>query len=147
MILEHLDRVVANYEWLHLYPEALIKHLSRTHSNHCPLQLMLEHSSPYRTNIFRFETIWLSHPDFNSLIQNTWHDDEELREAIKNFTNSVHEWNHVTFGNIFIQKRQLLAHIAGLQASPYYPVSHFLQNKNSPLSLTTFLNLRKNFEN
>lgn len=39
MILERLHRVVANYEWLNLY---LIKHMSRTHSDHCPLQLSLD---------------------------------------------------------------------------------------------------------
>lgn len=106
MILEKLDRVVANYEWLHLYPEALIKYFSCTHSDHCPLQLLLEHSAPLRSYIFRFETIQLSHPYFTSLIHNTWHDDNELVDSINKFTTSFQEWNHIPFGNIFVQKKQ-----------------------------------------
>lgn len=35
-ILERLDRFLANYEWLNLYPDAVVKHLPRTFSDHCP---------------------------------------------------------------------------------------------------------------
>lgn len=57
MILEMLDHIVANYEWLNLYPEAHVQHLSGTHSDHCPLLLTLHKNTPSRNNTFRFETI------------------------------------------------------------------------------------------
>lgn len=94
---------------------------------------MLEQAAPPRAHIFRFETIWLSHPKFNSLIQNKWLQHQELLKAINNFTISIHEWNHITFGNIFIQKKQLLARLNELQASPHYPTSQFLQNLEQEL--------------
>lgn len=61
-ILERLDKCVANYEWLNMFPEACVQHLPRTHSDHCPLLLNLhKHKSP-NDKIFRFETIWTTHP-------------------------------------------------------------------------------------
>lgn len=36
-IRERLDRVLANMQWKLLFPEAMVSHLPRTHSDHCPL--------------------------------------------------------------------------------------------------------------
>lgn len=67
-ILEGIDRCLANYDWLRLYPNALITHLPRTHSDHCPLLLELQHCPLPRQKIFRFETIWATHPTFKYTI-------------------------------------------------------------------------------
>lgn len=40
-IRERLDKLMANYEWINLFPNSLVTHLPRTHSDHCPLLLQL----------------------------------------------------------------------------------------------------------
>lgn len=57
LILERIDRVIANYEWLTLFSEAHILHLPRTHSDHCPLLLSLNSFRPPPNKVFRFESI------------------------------------------------------------------------------------------
>lgn len=37
LILERLDRCLANETWLHLFPETSVSHMARTHSDRCPL--------------------------------------------------------------------------------------------------------------
>lgn len=56
MVLERLDRIVANHAWLTLYPDAHVHHLPRTHSDHCPLLLSLDKNLyKEKSNVFRFE--------------------------------------------------------------------------------------------
>ncbi|XP_070017163.1 uncharacterized protein [Nicotiana sylvestris] len=40
-ILECIDHLTANYDWLKQYPDALVTHLPRTHSDYCPIKLEL----------------------------------------------------------------------------------------------------------
>lgn len=42
LILERLDRFMANDEWLQKYLDAQVYHLSRTHSDHCYLLISLK---------------------------------------------------------------------------------------------------------
>ncbi|KAK4577430.1 hypothetical protein RGQ29_027791 [Quercus rubra] len=41
LILERIDRCFANPVWCILYPEALVTHLPRTFSDHCPVLIEL----------------------------------------------------------------------------------------------------------
>lgn len=72
LILERLDRCLANDLWVHLYPEATITHLPRTHSNHSPFLLNLGHTHSNQIKPFRVESIWLSHQDFPNLIKESF---------------------------------------------------------------------------
>lgn len=67
-ILERLDRCLANYDWLTIFPESSIHYLPRTHSDHSPLLLTLKKYSVPQDKIFHFETMWITHPQFTSLI-------------------------------------------------------------------------------
>jgi hypothetical protein len=73
LIMERLDRVVANSDWKLLYPDASVTHLPRTHSDHYPLLLSLcpVHSCSF-PRPFRFENMWLSHPDFLNVVIQAW---------------------------------------------------------------------------
>lgn len=44
LILERLDRCVANTSWINQYPEASVSHLPRTKSDHCLMLLTLTNS-------------------------------------------------------------------------------------------------------
>ena len=65
-----LDRCWVNPGWKELYPEANVTHLARVNSDHCPLLLNL---NPFLGSTadrpFRFQTIWLSHSDFPTVVR------------------------------------------------------------------------------
>lgn len=56
-----------------------------------------------------------------------------MLEAIQDFTLLIKRWNKESFGNIFKQKNQLTARLAGIQKSPHYPTSDFLQTLEKDL--------------
>lgn len=97
MILERLDRIVANYAWLNLYPEAYVHHLPRTHFDHCPLLLSLDKNLRKKSTIFRFKTMWLSHHEFSNLVNQIWHNDPPILQAIIDFTSLIKTWNYQSF--------------------------------------------------
>ena len=68
-IQEQLDRAFANQDWINFYPEASVTHLTRVHSNHCPILLCLDKTPHFRlTKPFRFQLVWMSHPLFASVL-------------------------------------------------------------------------------
>lgn len=104
IILERLDRYYANPSWLSMHPDSTVTHLPRTHSNHCPLLLSL--SKPPKPNyLFRLETMWFSHTDFNNIVNHHRHQSSIYHCALKHFTSHVKDWNKSTFGNIFHAKK------------------------------------------
>jgi exonuclease III len=73
LIMERLDRVLANSDWRLLFPEASVTHLTRIHSDHCPVLLTLCPNIPcILPRPFRFESIWFSHVDFMSVVEKAW---------------------------------------------------------------------------
>lgn len=67
IIMERLDKFFANHKWIELYQDSTIQHLPRTHSDHCPLLLNLTKPYPKPSSSFKFETMWLQHPNFKTL--------------------------------------------------------------------------------
>ena len=119
LIMQRLDRALANPEWRFLFPEANVTHLLRTHSDHCPILLTLHHNPTSSLSCpFRFESIWLSHPDFPSVVTQAWSlPSTNLSETFHHFTSLVTNWNKLNFGNIFKKKRRVLARIRGVQTA------------------------------
>ena len=73
LIQQRLDKVWANSGWKSTYPEAMVKHLARINSDHCPLLLSLETPlSSSSARPFRFQPIWLSHDGFPSVVREAW---------------------------------------------------------------------------
>ena len=69
LILERIDRCFANPAWRILYPDALVTHLPRTFSDHCPVLLELCRVNVNQQNKpFRFQTMWLFHQDFPRVV-------------------------------------------------------------------------------
>ncbi|OMO51807.1 reverse transcriptase [Corchorus capsularis] len=97
-VQERLDRVLANANWRLLFPDAMVQHLPRLHSDHCPILLY-------------------SWANFDGDICGKGEKLAELLQA----------WNKDEFGNIFERKKQLRARIAGLQCSLSLHYSHQLQ--------------------
>lgn len=111
------------------YPNAHVRHLPRTHSDHCPLLLNLYNDDlALRKIFFRFETIWMSYLYFPYVVQNTRANNVSFPHVITNFKDSTVEWARVNFGNIFKQKKKILSRLQGIQNLTKYCNIIFLQN-------------------
>lgn len=83
---ERIDRVFATPDWSNLYPEAHVKHLERSHSDHCPMVLSLQSSSNIRLpRPFRFQPIWLSDLSFPDVVRDAWAPPATLNVAVERF--------------------------------------------------------------
>ncbi|GMY20060.1 reverse transcriptase [Fagus crenata] len=95
---------------------------------------------------FRFQPCWLNHPDFPRIVKEAWqgHNDN-LSTAISEFISSAQTWNSEVFGNIFTNKRRLLARLLGIQkALARHPSSTLLQlQSNLSDELNQILNLEE----
>ena len=117
LIQGRLDRVWANTNWKACYLEALVKHLTRINSDHCPLLLSLDNPpSGLGDRPFRFQPIWLSHDGFPPIVRDAWDGNQHnVTEAISTFTRKAKSWNRKEFGNIFWKKRNLVARLTGVE--------------------------------
>ncbi|XP_075508178.1 uncharacterized protein LOC142545090 [Primulina tabacum] len=61
------------------------------------------------------QAAWLTHSDFQNVIQHEWQDQRMLKDNVISLTNVLTEWNSATFGNIHKRKRELIARIDGVQ--------------------------------
>ncbi|KAL3533572.1 hypothetical protein ACH5RR_007093 [Cinchona calisaya] len=116
-IRERLDRTYCNSLWRHLFEEAYVRVLPRTHSDHHPLLINLLGVPQPLINLrpFRMEAAWLTHPDFEEFVASNWLKSPNIAETIDLFTSACKTWNKQVFGNIFMRKRKVLARIEGLQ--------------------------------
>ena len=116
LILERLDRCFANPRWRILYPEAVVTHLPRTFSNHHAVLIELWRSNANRLERpFRFQMMWLLHPDFHRIVTEAWPNDAHLQMAILEFTRKARKWNFEVFGNLFGRKKRVLVRLQGTQ--------------------------------
>lgn len=107
-----------NPEWCTLYPEAKISHLTRCHSDHCPVLFQANPSYWARQNkLFKFQSFWLSDTSFPRVVQQAWTNSSHLEEAIKLFTEDASEWNKSHLNNIFAKKRRIMVRLDGIQRS------------------------------
>lgn len=86
LILERIDRFFTNPGWRLLYLEAIVTHLHRTCSDHCPVLVELcKLSANHFNKPFCFQTMWLLHPNFYRVVQQAWSEDRALQIAVSDF--------------------------------------------------------------
>jgi exonuclease III len=66
-----LDRIFCNDAWDLSFPSHVLKALSTSLSDHCPL-LLSNQENPPRPRPFRFENFWTSMPSFLQVVQQAW---------------------------------------------------------------------------
>lgn len=71
-IYERLDRVLANSDWIDIFPECCAKNFPRMSSDHNPVLLLLNNSPTSFAKSFRFEPMWLTEPGFNQWLSSKW---------------------------------------------------------------------------
>lgn len=98
-IRERIDIAWCNLLWHHRFPEALVYHLPRTHSDHHPLLLNhLRATSPQRFRGFYFLEAWLQHGDFRRAVETHWDPGGlTLQTIMENFKQGIMRWNQQHF--------------------------------------------------
>lgn len=150
LILERLDRFLANSNWLHLFPDSVITHLLRIYSDHCPLTLNLFPNKFLSKSSFKLETMWLTHHSFDMLVHQSWPTSSiHYNHSINSLVAAAKQWKQKVFGNVFLikRKKKLLACLNGIQKNVNYPSNLYLLKLENLLSseLTTLLNQEKQF--
>lgn len=145
LILERLDKFYANDAWLHMFVDYSVLHLSRTHSDHCPLILNLHKSTSKSPPIFRLEIMWFSHPDFSFVVFANWSFNSNYPNALQKFTDHAINWNKEIFGKIFYKTKITLARLKGLQTMDVTRKNSFHYNLENSL-ITDFNQLLKHEE-
>ncbi|KAH1107936.1 hypothetical protein J1N35_011704 [Gossypium stocksii] len=77
-IQERLDRGVANYDWMDIFPQYLVEHLAHSFSDHCPLLLDTIGRVSCKENkknfFFWFEAKWCLEQSFEEAVRQAWED-------------------------------------------------------------------------
>ncbi|GKV23269.1 hypothetical protein SLEP1_g33018 [Rubroshorea leprosula] len=131
VLREKLDRALLNLSGFAEFPNTKLINLPRLCSDHHPIMLHIDPAAPTQQTAkpHRFEAAWLTHVDFRDIFNNAWAaHDQSLPSAINAVQTACFNWNKTVFGNIFCRKRLLQARLAGIQNSPHYHHSHFLQS-------------------
>lgn len=72
LVLERLDRCLANVEWCFNYPNTTVYHLPMLYSDHAPIIAILNPKNRRPKRSFMFENWWLLEPDFNQHAHSAW---------------------------------------------------------------------------
>ncbi|GLT96250.1 hypothetical protein SLE2022_138910 [Rubroshorea leprosula] len=130
VLRERLDRVLINSDCQHRLQGAKAFNLPRTCSDHHPILLSLDTVASHSpiNKPARFEAAWLFRPEFSTVFTQAWSQHaNHLSAAINATGEACLSWGKSVFGNIYRKKRLLKARITGIQNSPRYSTSSWLQ--------------------
>ncbi|KAL9670814.1 hypothetical protein QQ045_008372 [Rhodiola kirilowii] len=120
-IWERLDRVLLNGHALSGFPSLKVTHLTRVHSDHCPLLVDLD-AQQRNLAFFHYQTAWHSHPGFLAVVRNGWngrlHGDPLINfgRKLKQLRHILRTWNWEVFGDLRIKMKEMLFCIDSLEA-------------------------------
>ena len=111
-IQAHLDRVLISPDWAKdfLYK---VEASQKIGSDHFPLIFMAVIINIKKKFPFRFEKMWMQHPQFQSKLIEWWNIDVDgttlyrIVTKLKNVKKEVKIWNKECFGNIFEIKEKI----------------------------------------
>eukprot|EP00253_Pinus_taeda_P025264 PITA_25264 len=98
----HLLKDFTQSNWLIDFP-------SNNGLDHWPIALQWHRPGNTTKHPFRFETFWLTHPEFKDFVRQTWikynptggSKMSNFQQKLKFLKREIKHWNHTTFGNIF----------------------------------------------
>ncbi|KAJ4710362.1 RNA-directed DNA polymerase (Reverse transcriptase) [Melia azedarach] len=102
-----LDRALCNSIWLDCWPITTVSALPRNSSDHSPLVFSALVSLNSGPKPFRFQSVWLNHISFLSLVQESWQAPTHLNCPMENFSYKLRRlkyklrvWNKDCFGDV-----------------------------------------------
>ncbi|CAM8948104.1 unnamed protein product [Rhodiola kirilowii] len=100
-----LDRAVADDHWRNSFPNAMISHCHLLTSDH--QMLILDTEGSYfkrRKKPFRFEAMWIDHPDFERVMAECWRSSldshQNWQQKLNDCGRALSVWNRSKYGNV-----------------------------------------------
>lgn len=93
-------------EWINRYPLYSFKNLPIIRFDHGLILLDLEHHLPFRRRPFRFEYMWITHPNCKGIINKAWDLQTQgsraiqLKNKLSNVKSVALEWNRNVFSRV-----------------------------------------------
>ncbi|KAL8171581.1 hypothetical protein V2J09_023385 [Rumex salicifolius] len=119
-VSKRLDRFLMNIPTRTVWDEAAVSHLPAVRSDHNPLLLLLRPAMPINPlrRPFRFEAMWLTHPDCTKFIDSNWQRDiGTIATLFALLRDELIVWNKDKFGNVFAKKDKLLRRIQDIDSA------------------------------
>ncbi|WVZ77029.1 LOW QUALITY PROTEIN: hypothetical protein U9M48_024932 [Paspalum notatum var. saurae] len=69
---EHLDRCLANTDWIAAFPNTSVHHLPMLYRDHCPILIKMDSTAQKIKKPFRFKNWWIQEPDFQQVAKKSW---------------------------------------------------------------------------
>uniref|UniRef100_A0A803QGV3 Reverse transcriptase domain-containing protein n=1 Tax=Cannabis sativa TaxID=3483 RepID=A0A803QGV3_CANSA len=105
-----LDRGLASSDWRILFPNAIVKHLSSTGSDHRPILLDSTGAVNCKGRLFKYENMWARDPRCFWIVKETWatwlhqHPMINFYREVKATGRMLKKWNFIQFQHV---KRQV----------------------------------------
>ncbi|KAE8715013.1 hypothetical protein F3Y22_tig00110187pilonHSYRG00428 [Hibiscus syriacus] len=128
---ERLDILLYNIDMVDFFPNLRVITLTRIYSDHNLILVNTDLEIPMDKDKrpFRFEVAWLTHEEFKMVFNSAWdRKKHSLVDAVEEVKNVIISWKDSNFGNIFKRKKTLAKRLQGIQRSPHYFHSNFLQD-------------------
>lgn len=115
---------MATVEWRHKFPKALVLHELVLGSDHCPLIVNLNVPLNKVPKLFKFESMWSTHPNYKDVINSSWNCPTsgscifQFVQRQKSHRKHLTEWSKHEFVNNKIKIDLLKTRLASIQASP-----------------------------
>ncbi|PRQ42072.1 putative RNA-directed DNA polymerase [Rosa chinensis] len=102
-----LDRCLCDTTWFEAWPFTSCVALPRVVSDHSPLIFSASKLSPSGPKPFRFQSMWLQHPNFHAVVSNCWNSFQlcgcpmfVTLQKLKALKHCLRDWNKAVFGNV-----------------------------------------------
>ncbi|XP_074306251.1 uncharacterized protein LOC141641491 [Silene latifolia] len=114
-----LDRALCNADWGALFENAMVRNIPAIQSDHCPLFISPNGFVPLNAinRPFGFQACWLTHENVKEFVDNSWPEEGIFTSHLGTLSKKLQNWNAEVFGDIFKQKKSLMARIEGCQCS------------------------------
>ncbi|CAH9114746.1 unnamed protein product, partial [Cuscuta epithymum] len=112
-VWRRLDRILFNSSFLGLYDNIQIQHLNKSSSDHSPMLLQCKNQLVIGPKAFKFQNMWLSHPNFMHVVDGAWKNVPTsggmrgLYNKLQYLKQTLKAWNKNTFGDIFQDIKRL----------------------------------------
>ncbi|XP_021820446.1 uncharacterized protein LOC110762145 [Prunus avium] len=117
VVCRRLDRFLFTGGWEDCFPNFRQKALVRVTSDHCPIELDTS-KLKWGPGPFRFENMWLEHPDFNRNFKDWWAEEHligwpgfNFMRRLKAVKGKLRVWSKEVFGDVAATKKLAEARI------------------------------------
>ena len=129
LIRERLDRAMATPEWINIFPEARLFHLTSSVSDHSPLALRMvqKRSNKRARKTFRFEAMRLRDQRCEEVIQKAWEEGKlsstgsMLECCLEKCRTRLDAWNKTEFGHVGRRVAELQKRLEWIELQPSSP--------------------------